>query len=264
MQHVRYDILASTNGFLMEKLRSADATLADGCIVSCGFQGAGRGQMGNSWESAAGANALFSIAFRQLALPAMEHFRITQAVALAVVDFLCQDARFLPLTAHKDLRIKWPNDIYYQDKKLAGILIESLLAGSKIQDCVCGIGLNLNQEVFLSDAPNPTSLQLIAKQEGEKHVLFEEKDIVQMIEGIGAKIVENIRDLREGRLSSEDLQARYLDKLYRYRQWHAYQDQEGVFEGRILDILPDGQIQIEITSSQAIKHYAFKELKFLI
>ncbi len=269
MQHLRFEELSSTNACLLEQLKLKAACAQDGCVVSCGFQGAGRGQAGNSWESEAGANALFSVALRGLQLPATEHFVLTQISALAVVDIvenaLLSGACLPSLREGKHaLSIKWPNDIYYADKKLAGILIESQIYGSRIQDCVCGIGLNVRQTKFLSDAPNPISLAQIIEQEqipGENAAFID--DIPNLIERIAEYILQLKNDLQNGRLTRENLQNRYLAKLYRLREWHFFLDANGRFEGRILDILPDGRLQMETSSSEP-KTYTFKELKFII
>lgn len=252
MKHLRFDILDSTNSFLTQQLRSCPEEINDGLVVSCGFQGAGRGQAGNSWESAAGANALFSVALRQLQLPATEHFAITQWVALAMCDCLEKH-----LTNKKDfLRIKWPNDIYFQNKKLAGILIESLIQGRNIEDCVCGIGLNINQEEFFSDAPNPISLSQIT---GESFA-----DIPAMIEDIAREILQLKNDFTEARLNRSTLQERYMKRLYRLGEWHRFQENDCVFEARILNVLPDGRLQLETKNEGCVRAFAFKEIKFVV
>ncbi|MBO7323854.1 MAG: biotin--[acetyl-CoA-carboxylase] ligase [Bacteroidales bacterium] len=265
MQHLRYDILPSTNTFLMEKLRDESDKFADGSIVSAGFQGAGRGQVGNSWESAAGANALFSLALRNLQLPAAEHFCITQIVALALCESLCQQ---LPCFRSDDvapkLRIKWPNDIYFGNKKLAGILIESRIFGGQIQDCICGIGLNVHQEIFLSDAPNPISLKQICQQHPESLKILSQLEMSTFIENIAQNILGQKEKFQQALLSREDIQNNYMKRLYRLMEWHHFQDEEASFEARIVDVLPDGRLQLEKKWSGELKNYAFKELRFVI
>lgn len=264
MQHLRYDILPSTNSLLMEKLSRSPEEIANGSIVSCGFQGAGRGQAGNSWESAAGANALFSIALRQVDIPAIEHFAITQILALCLCDYLSQLPCFQSEAAQKALRIKWPNDIYFGDKKLAGILIETRLAGSRITDCVCGIGLNIHQEVFLSDAPNPISIKTICREYRQQAPPEQEQDIKKLIEDIAGLVLSLSEAYKQGKISRQDLQKRYMSRLYRLNQWHGYCDEQGLFEGRILDVLPEGLLQIERKDKAGISLFAFKEIKFVL
>ena len=116
------------------------------------FQTAGRGQAGNSWESEEGKNLLFSSLLRYEGIRAADQWRLSMLVAVACWEVL---AKYLP----KDwLTIKWPNDIYYGDKKLVGILIENSLSGSMVDHTIAGIGVNVNQTEWLSNAPNPMSM----------------------------------------------------------------------------------------------------------
>ena len=138
----------STNTYLQQL--DADRHLPEGYIAYTDTQRAGRGQRGNSWESQPGKNLTFSLLLRPEHIPANQQFLLSQAVSLAATDVLNRYA--------SGFSIKWPNDIYWEDKKIAGILIENVLSGSTFARSIVGIGLNINQERFISDAPNPVSL----------------------------------------------------------------------------------------------------------
>lgn len=127
-----------------------------GTVVTAREQTAGRGQRGNSWESEPGANLTFSLVLRPHKWPATRQFELSMAVAVGVCRAL---RRSLP---DADIRVKWPNDIYAGDLKMVGILIENTVSGSYITRSIAGIGINVNQTVFRSKAPNPVSMAQIA------------------------------------------------------------------------------------------------------
>ena len=128
-------------------------------------QHAGRGQGANHWESECGKNLTFSILIHPDNVLAHEQYIISMAVAATMRKYLSQ-------VLSEEVYIKWPNDIYVGDQKVGGILIENRLAGSHIRDCVIGIGLNVNQKEFKSEAPNPVSmLQLEGKEWDREEVL---------------------------------------------------------------------------------------------
>lgn len=117
------------------------------------YNESGRGQRGNSWESEPFKNLTFSLLLRPEHIPANRQFLLSEIVSLATVDVLNRYAT--------GFSIKWPNDIYWHDKKIAGILIENVLSGSTFSRAIIGMGLNINQKNFYSDAPNPVSLYQI-------------------------------------------------------------------------------------------------------
>ncbi|MDR1090524.1 MAG: biotin--[acetyl-CoA-carboxylase] ligase, partial [Prevotella sp.] len=137
-------------------------------ILWSDFQSAGKGQRGNKWESEKGKNLLFSILLYP-EIKANEQFIISQVVSLAVAGCL--------LNYTEDITIKWPNDIYWKEKKICGILVGNVLEGDYIKQSIAGIGININQTLFVSDAPNPVSLKQIT---GEKYNIFEILDKVRV------------------------------------------------------------------------------------
>ena len=142
----------STNQYVKDMLKSG-VHFPDFTVVETDFQTAGRGQSDHKWESQRGANILMSIIIHPLFLDAKDQFIISQSIAISIQRTLSEYI--------DDVRVKRPNDIYWRDKKISGILIECNLESTRIKDCVIGIGLNVNQTKFCSDAPNPVSLATI-------------------------------------------------------------------------------------------------------
>lgn len=214
-----------------------------GCVVVTHTQSAGRGQRGNVWEAAPGKNLTFSYLLRPLCVHPAEQFILSQAVALAVVDVLSCYA--------EGFSVKWPNDIYYRDSKIAGILIEHSLAGESIDRTIVGIGLNINQQQFVSDAPNPISLSQIT---GEHYNL----DLI-LSEILRATTIRYAMCYNE----RERLQSDYASVLYRREGYHTYCDAVGEFEAMINEVKSDGYLILR--DREGIdRSYAFKEVAFVI
>lgn len=209
MKIFHFDEIKSTNVWLYDKM--AENTGVSDIVAVAAHQTAGRGMDKNRWESEAGKNLLFSIALRVNFLEAENQFKISQAVSVAIVETLSQ------VIDNKQLYIKWPNDIYYGDKKLAGILIQNTIEGRMMGISIIGIGLNVNQLHFSRDIPNPISLKLIT---GEEYEL--ENMLNQLIINI-KNAVESLRFIEK----REEINSKYISKLYRYQQWaeYVYQNQ---------------------------------------
>ena len=143
-----------------------------------------------------------------------------------------------------DLSIKWPNDIYWRNAKIAGILIENSLQGSVIRDSIVGVGLNVNQRQFMSDAPNPISLWQICEHETDREQLL--KDILAALD----------------RLLGQEVREQYLAMLYRRKGFHPYVDKDGAFMAELEDVEDDGHLLL-CDDSGAHRRYAFKEVTFI-
>ena len=152
----RLDETDSTNAYIRRMLSAPQQGETDPVadqsrywVVTTEFQSSGRGQGTNTWESERGKNLLFSVLCHPVWIPITGQFILSEAIALAIRDALAvYDSHFT---------IKWPNDIYWNDKKICGILIENTLGGGHIKDCILGVGLNVNQNAFHSDAPVMTA-----------------------------------------------------------------------------------------------------------
>jgi BirA family biotin operon repressor/biotin-[acetyl-CoA-carboxylase] ligase len=208
-------------------------------VVVADYQTAGRGCGTNSWESERGKNLTFSMLIHPEGMLAKAQFRITEVVSVA----LCET---LETYINNKVEIKWPNDIYVGNRKLCGILIENRLQGSEIKDSIIGIGLNVNQRVFLSDAPNPVSLFQLTGQETDLDMLLNR--FLAAFERVAVRPTV-----------SQD----YRKRLYRKHIPALYEDRLGRFEATLTDVLPDGRLVLNDASGYA-HTYAFKEVRFII
>lgn len=225
----------STNELLWALVK--EQPVPEGFYVHAGYQWGGKGQAGNSWESERGKNLLFSMVFYPGFLPPDELFFISQLVSVGIKKTLDEYTG--------NITIKWPNDIYFEDKKLGGILIENSLQGTRIKAVVAGIGLNVNQNEFVSDAPNPVSLRQITGRRVERSALLR-------------KIIRNILDLYANE-PVERIRSLYEGSLFRRVGYFRYRDDNGDFMAKINAIQPDGQLELETTSGE-IKLFYFKEV----
>lgn len=240
----RYESVDSTNS-VMRSLTDAP----HGTVVTAREQTAGRGQRGNSWEAAAGENVTMTIMLHPKHISARNQFVISEIVAVSV-------ANILDMLAGKDaaISVKWPNDIYAGDKKIAGILIENTLAGTDIVTSMAGIGININQERFMSDAPNPVSL-------------YQLTGLKQNPDAVARLVAEEILSLFRMYDSSDaaSLHADYLSRLWRSRGVHPYRDAASgeTFLAAIQDVTPEGPIILRRTDGR-VSTYAFKEVAALL
>lgn len=238
-KRIHKDALPSTNTYARE-LIDAGETLPEMTLISTDDQCQGRGQKGNSWESEAGKNLTFSIVCHPDFVAPSRQFILSQAIALAVCS------------VDEHLRVKWPNDIYFEDRKISGTLIECDLQGKHIGNCIIGTGLNVNQTLFRSDAPNPVSLKQIYGKD------FNREDILQKITDGFDFFYEMIRNGQQ-----DELRRLYLSKLYRREGWHEYEDADGRFKAEFVDIEPTGHLLLR-KESGLVRRYEFKELRFII
>ena len=205
-------------------------------VVWADFQTAGRGQGSNRWESERGKNLLFSMLLHPYGVRAHRQFRISMAISLAICKALGQHIGHLS--------IKWPNDIYWRDGKIGGILIENTLQGNSVKDCIIGIGLNVNQRVFRGDAPNPVSLWQISEQETDCEQLLHD-------------ILEAFQDYL-GKYNKDE----YLSMLYRRKGFHPYSDKDGPFMAELVDVEDSGHLLLRDDDGKE-RRYAFKEVTFI-
>lgn len=238
---IKFDSLLSTNDKMSELSRNE--YLPEFSVIVAKNQTAGKGQVGNGWESEAGKNLTFSILCRPSFISIKKQFKITQIITLAIIKVL------KPII--NDVCIKWPNDIYCGDKKIAGILVENSLIGSEIETSIIGVGLNVNQTEFFSNAPNPSSLKILTDQDYD-------------IDNLLNKILFNFIDIYIDLMINETdklLQERYMENLYRKKGFHSYYDDKGFFSAKVFDVMSSGHLMLETESGEHRK-YAFKEVSF--
>ena len=237
--------LTSTNDYLAELCKQGKAEEFHTVIAE--MQTSGKGQRGNSWESEPGKNLTFSIVLYPTAIEANKQFYLSMLASIALID---------TLTDYTDgFSIKWPNDIYWKDQKIAGILIENMLEGKYISQCIVGIGLNVNQTVFHSSAPNPISLSQIIGKKIDREELF--KKILHTIFAGYQAMEDNFPGIQKA------ISTLYRKKLYRRTGFHRYQDKQGYFMAEFHQIDPDGHLYLKDELGN-IRRYAFKEVSFIL
>ena len=236
------DFCESTNTYLKENIKDKHQNV--NCVVRTGFQYKGRGQTGNFWESEKDKNLLLSCCIYPKSLLAGQQFILFKFVSLALFRVL---RHYLP---EKDLKIKWPNDLYYHNEKLAGVLIENTIMGDKIQNTIIGIGLNVNQMQFYSEAKNPTSLALLLKHELDVDRI--EKQLLDSL-AIGYSMLGNSKlDL----LNNE-----YLTKLYRINNWHRFKIKGREYLARIVGVDNFGFLLLDYDGKR--QSYDIKEVEYI-
>ena len=237
----------STNRYLQQLCQeTGNNKVEEFTTVSADYQTAGKGQRGNSWEAAKGANLLFSFVCYPTFVPIRQQFVLSQLISLGIKETLDEYC--------SDISIKWPNDIYWKEKKICGILIENDLQGNSIGRCISGIGLNINQEVFLSDAPNPISLKQITGEHYQRETILEK--VMQRIE-------QSYQKLKEDSAYASELATRYAASIFRREGLHCYQDKDGLFNARLVRVEADGRFVLMDEANQE-RSYLFKEVQYVL
>lgn len=235
----------STNSWAKEHA----AQLAHGDIVVTPCQTAGRGQRGNTWEAAPGKNLTFSILLRPERISPSAQFLISEIVSLSVAGIVTE--ALASAGCPMPVKVKWPNDIYVGDRKIAGILIEHSICGQNIGHTIAGIGLNVNQTEFLSDAPNPVSMAQLANREFELNPLM-----------------NGIRDAVVGQLQNPSVEA--IHSSYHRHLWrndgneHPFSTPDGErFKAAIDRVEETGLLSLRLTDG-TLRQFAFKEVAFIL
>lgn len=232
----------STNTALRQLL-AGDPSLPAGSVLFTHHQTAGRGQRGNTWEAEPGMNVTMSMLLRPHGVKARDQFAVSECVALAVATVA---GRYLP--AYK-VEVKWPNDIYVGDKKLCGILIENSLAGDSIDYSIAGIGLNVNQREFRSDAPNPVSIFQLAGVDSDPERIIAE--IADEIEQLMSQPVADVHEL-------------YCGSLWRRKGIHRYLTADGEqLMAEIAGVGLDGILSLR-EAGGPVRSFAFKEVSAVL
>ncbi len=254
MQMIYLQEVRSTNSYMLEALAKG-MPLADETVIYTMRQTAGRGQMGNSWESEPDQNISFSMLLCPDFLPIREQFVISQLCSLGIVEALDELVQEQNLQDKVALCIKWPNDIYAGDMKLCGILIENRLLGSVLQHCVLGIGINVNQTEWISNAPNPISLRQLGI----------ETDPSGVLDKVTRHIIELYHALRNDEEFAARIHERYMQRLYRRDGYFAYYDPEKDehFDAKIVGVDAQGPLFLCLESGE-VRKYWFKEVKFVL
>lgn len=234
---LEFEELESTNT-MAEQLPKEE--VKDKTVVLTHRQFAGRGQGENRWECEPGKNISMSVILRPECCEAGRQFAVSMVIALACKDFVSRYA--------EGCSVKWPNDVYVRDKKIAGILIGHSISGRWIRQSVCGIGLNVNQHEFYSDAPNPVSLYQLTGEEIELSRALEE-------------LLDCISDRYDRMKDYKMLERDYLESMYRREGIHVWEDEAGSFEAAVAGVDEYGRLVLRERSGKE-RIYGFKEVKF--
>lgn len=246
----RFDQLPSTNDYAVQLLANPElwypdgnAKIPEGAVIQADFQSAGKGQYGSSWQSAGGENLLLSVILYPDWLAAHEQFYLGMAVALALIPPMSNPTL--------SIRLKWPNDLYINDKKCAGILIQNAIAGKNIQYSIVGIGMNVNQTVFDPALPNPTSLALAYGHPFDRQEIAD-----RLLERLERRYLQ-LRAGHQARIKKE-----YTEHLYRLNEPATFRRvaDQMLFEGVIRDVSDSGRLLLE--TARGIESFELKEITF--
>jgi len=230
----------STNSYAINLIKQTN--IAEGTVVSTFNQTKGKGNANNQWLSQTGKNLSFSIIYKPTFLLARQQFYLNMAICLGIIDVLSTKKRFT---------IKWPNDVYYENFKIGGLLIENLLSGKYLKYCIIGLGLNINQTIFNDALPNPSSLKLINKTEYNLYEVM--NDVLLHIEK---------RYLQLKALHFDVLKKDYLANLYLFNKPSKFKVDDKIVTGTIQGVDENGQLLIKIENK--VKAFGFKEVAFII
>ena len=220
-----YEQVDSTNARAVELLQTQK--LPQGTVVYTNAQTAGVGLGENKWLSEPGKNITASVVLYPVFLPAEEQFKLTMVISVSVCNLLeSLDSLFKPM-------IKWPNDIYLNHRKVAGMLIKNNISGNTIAQSIAGLGLNVNQTEFDSSAPLAVSLTMI---NGKQY------KIIDLLTKWHTALDHTYHLLKSGK--EDDLEQAYLKRFYRFNQWANYTILGEHLRARITGIGEYGMLQL--------------------
>lgn len=238
---ISLDEVNSTNTFLSEWAEKEK--LNDGTVVFAAHQTAGKGQRGSIWQSNPNENITISILYYPVNMPVNKQFLLTQAISLGVYEYLN--------TKSKQVKIKWPNDLYIANKKVGGLLIENTIKGENIFQTIIGLGLNINQQTFKLPKNNATSLSV---ENNEKYEI--QKELNSLLTFIERRYLQ----WNNGLFSL--LHNDYLNALYLFQSWHIFQTSDGQYlDGKIIGTNEQGQLLITDVNNE-IHKFGNKEIQF--
>ena len=242
LQYHHFKELDSTNVYLQRQQSERDIR---NWVVSTDEQTAGKGMGSNGWESEAGKNLTFSLALGMSFLPAERQFLLSEAVALGLYETL------IPLLAVEKLHIKWPNDIFYDKHKLAGILINSTIKANMMDVSIIGIGLNVNQTQFQDWPTHPISMKMITG------VTY---DLQPLLEQMAESVAEQVERLKN---NAPEIEQDYLKRLFRYRTWADYEVDGETLRLFMTGIDRFGRLQL-VDEAQQSYCFEIKEIRFVL
>ena len=236
--------VGSTNTYAIDLLK--DVKVPEGTVIITDKQSNGRGQRGNVWLAEPSMNLTFSCILSPSFLNASNHFYLSKIIALAIYDALTEITK----GSQHDIKIKWPNDILVNNKKIAGVLIENNFRSDQVQHSVIGIGINVNQENFGEFQNKATSLKLIHASVSVKEVL-----------AIVCKYIEIWYLKLRSREAYQAINEKYMERLFLLNQWENYSSGGSNFMGRICAVEDDGKLLMEL-ENKSFKKFDVKQIVF--
>lgn len=240
---LEFENVSSTNGIAAKIL--AEGKPREGTVVITQFQSQGKGLGTNAWESQPGKNLLMSLILYPSFLEPARQFMLHKISSLAVMD------TSRAFTQSDEISIKWPNDIYAGNKKIAGILTNNIIAGNLIKSSVVGIGLNINQEVFSDNLPNPVSMKMITGK------IFDIKKVLNLL----IEKIDHYYDLLKNN-QIQLIDGLYLKSLLNYQAEVNYKAGNEIFIGKIINVTEYGKLQI--MHGSRVREFDIKEIEYLL
>lgn len=232
----------STNDIAAEIVHAG--LFAEGTIVITDNQVKGKGQRGTVWQASPGENLTFSVILAPSFIAISEQFLISQVIALSIREYLSQYVRHV--------KIKWPNDIYINNRKVCGILIENSIQGSRLAGSIVGIGLNINQADF--ESSNATSL---SKETGNSYVLTEEfPKVLKFIDANYYKLKSLWRH--------NDLRQEYLSHLHGFQETVTFRYRDQLVNGTVTGVTAVGKILVKLETEPENLELGLKEIEWII
>lgn len=241
---ITVDRVASTNDYFKQNL-SKFKPQDEGSAILAVEQFAGKGQRGNIWKSEPGKNIITSILIYPHFLRIDQQFTISCAICLGIFNWL-------KTKTDQKVQIKWPNDIYVNDQKIVGVLIENTVKGNKIATSVIGIGINVNQTSF-GDTRHITSLKSVNKQTESYQIPSLANELYSFL------------DIEYKRLKKQNQDEQLLElnqNLFRRNEIKKYMVNETEIEGKIIQVLSNGLLQVQIANE--VKEFNLQEIKYVL
>ncbi len=232
-------VSSSSNQYCLDQMKNLDQSRLH--TVYTMHQTQGRGQIGRTWYCGEGKDLAMSLVYFPNNLKAKNQFKLNMQFSLVIRELV-------EVLTHRKATIKWPNDIYIDDKKLAGILIQNMVRGANINSSILGVGINVNTSTFPKDLPNPCSVKQFT--EGEMDILA---IVHKSSERFLAMIAENH--------SFDSLKEEYEAFMYGKGVIRKYKAGEHIFDGVISGIEQDGQLRMLIDGQERL--FAFREISYL-
>ena len=232
----------STNNYARQLIHAGMAQT--GMTIFTHEQIAGKGQRGKVWASQKDVNIALSIVITPNPLKVTQQFQLSACVAVALHHFFVKHAG-------DDSKIKWPNDLYWQDRKAGGILIESIVgSGGNWDWAICGIGININQTSFSPDLPNPVSL---------KQITGKDFKVISLAKELCICLNEKFQELINS--GFEPIYNQYLNQLYKLNDKVRLKKDSRVFEAIIKSVSPVGKLVVQHAIEE---EFNFGEVEWVI